>query len=520
MNTSTILLINPPVVRPCEAPAGIARLLGTLKSHGVNCRVLDANLEGLLHLLDHRGEPKDTWSKRAVRNRASNLSALRGINLYQKKDRYSRSVREINRVLAEAGRPRGVRIGLGNYEDPSHSPLRSADLIEAAEHPEENPFYPYFMERLTALFEDGEPSLVGVSLNYLSQAFPAFSLIGVARKLCPKARYVLGGGLVTSWLSNPGWANSFCGLVDDMIAGPGEDPLLAMAGMTPPGSHAAPEYTPFRTLPYLSPGLVLPYSTSKGCWWGRCTFCPEKAEGNPYSALPAHTILSEIEHLAVSENPALIHFLDNAMSPALLAALADHPPGIPWYGFARITRHLTDPSFCRELKRAGCVMLKIGLESGDQGVLDSLDKGIDLGEASSALRTLKETGIGTYVYLLFGTPAEGPEEAHHTLDFVKQHHAYIDFLNLAIFNLPAYGPDAAELDTQEFYHGDLTLYRQFRHPDGWDRGRVRRFLDGEFRKNPVVREIILRDPPVFTSNHAPFFLMADREKTSVERKSW
>jgi hypothetical protein len=48
-----MLLINPPVVRPCEAPAGIARLLGTLKSHGVSCRALDANLEGLLHLLDH-----------------------------------------------------------------------------------------------------------------------------------------------------------------------------------------------------------------------------------------------------------------------------------------------------------------------------------------------------------------------------------------------------------------------------------------------------------------------------------
>ena len=516
----TMLLINPPVVRPCEAPAGIARLLGTLKSHGVSCRVLDANLEGLLHLLDHPGEPKDTWSKRAVRNRASNLSALRGINLYQGKDRYSRSVREINRVLGEAGYSRGVRIGLANYEDPSRSPLRSADLIEAAEQPEKNPFYPYFMERLTALFEDGAPSLVGISLNYLSQALPAFSLIGLARKLCLKARYVLGGGLVTSWLSNPEWANPFGGLVDDMIAGPGEGPLLAMAGITPPGSHAAPDYTPFHTLPYLSPGLVLPYSTSNGCWWGRCTFCPEKAEGNAYSALPAPMILSEIDRLAVSERPCLIHFLDNAMSPALLAALADHPPGIPWYGFARITRHLTDPSFCRELKRAGCVMLKIGLESGDQGVLDSLDKGIDLGEATSALRTLKEAGIGTYVYLLFGTPAEREREAKRTLEYVIQNHECIDYMNIALFNMPAYGPDTAGLDTQEFYHGDLTLYRQFRHPEGWDRGRVRRFLDGEFRKNPAVREIILRDPPVFTSNHAPFFLMADRGKTGMERKSW
>ena len=58
--------------------------------------------------------------------------------------------------------------------------------------------------------------------------------------------------------------------------------------------------------------------------------------------------------------------------------LADHPPGVPWYGFVRITRHLTDLDFCMALKRSGCVMLKLGLESGDQRVLDGLQKGINL----------------------------------------------------------------------------------------------------------------------------------------------
>ncbi|MBW2675780.1 MAG: hypothetical protein JRD89_20630 [Deltaproteobacteria bacterium] len=121
---------------------------------------------------------------------------------------------------------------------------------------------------------------------------------------------------------------------------------------------------------------------------------------------------------------------------------------------------------------------------------------------------MKEAGIGTYIYLLFGTPAETLGGARNTLDYVVRHHEYIDYLNLAIFNMPAYGPDAAQLDTKDFYAGDLTLYRQFRHPGGWDRGQVRRFLNGEFRKDPAVRGIVLRDPPVFTSNHASFFLMS------------
>ncbi len=79
----------------------------------------------------------------------------------------------------------------------------------------------------------------------------------------------------------------------------------------------------------------------------------------------------------------LVHFLDNALSPALLKTLSKQSPGAPWYGFARIIKDLEDPDFCEALKRSGCRMLKLGLESGDQVVLDSLCKGIDLASASS-----------------------------------------------------------------------------------------------------------------------------------------
>ena len=43
-----MILIYPPVAKPGEPPAGIAKLCGALNHHGVGYRVLDANLEGLL----------------------------------------------------------------------------------------------------------------------------------------------------------------------------------------------------------------------------------------------------------------------------------------------------------------------------------------------------------------------------------------------------------------------------------------------------------------------------------------
>ena len=72
-------------------------------------------------------------------------------------------------------------------------------------------------------------------------------------------------------------------------------------------------------------------------------------------------------------------------------------------------------------------------------------------------------------------------------------------------SFPKMVENAANLETVESYAGDLSLYRDFVHPRGWNRDRVRRFLDGTFKKERAVRTILNADPPFFTSNHAPFF---------------
>jgi hypothetical protein len=81
-------------------------------------------------------------------------------------------------------------------------------------------------------------------------------------------------------------------------------------------------------------------------------------------------------------------------------------------------------------------MLKLGIESGSQAVLDSMDKGTTVEGASRVLRSLHAAGISAFVYLLFGTPAEGPEEAEKTLEFAAARADSIGFFNLAVFNLP------------------------------------------------------------------------------------
>ena len=150
-------------------------------------------------------------------------------------------------------------------------------------------------------------------------------------------------------------------------------------------------------------------------------------------------------------------------------------------------------------------MLQIGLESGSQKVLDGFCKGIDLTIAQKVLENLKRAGIATYVYLLFGTPWETESDAQKTLDFTVKNSEAITFLNLAIFNLPAFGPQTDLLDTEPLDAGDMFLYRRFEHPAGWHRPLIRKFLENRFRRHPAIAPILRKDPPVFTSSHAPFF---------------
>jgi radical SAM superfamily enzyme YgiQ (UPF0313 family) len=499
-----VLLIFSPVAKPSEPPAGIAMLSGALTAHNVAHTLLDANLEGLLDLLKKPFTPADTWARRACRNLSRNLSSLRSWAVYRNIDAYKRAVLNINHLLTIAGSDR-QRISLADYQDDHLSPVKSKDLLYTAEHPAENPFYTYFSKRLPAIINRDKTRVVGFSLNYLSQALTTFAMIGFLKKEFPDITIILGGSLVTSWLRGKQREGLFNGLVDHWVAGPGEHQLLALLHKKrDQETHFRPCYDTLPIENYLSPGPVLPYRSSIGCYWGKCSFCPEKAEGTSYKPIPPEKAAIDLRHLVTQMKPVLIHLVDNAISPALMQSICDQPPGAPWYGFARITDHLTDAGFCMSLRQSGCVMLKLGLESGNQDVLDALNKGIDLETASLALQNLKKAGIATYVYLLFGTPAETHTAAQHTLNFVASHAKEIGFMNIAIFNLPLNSPEAAGLETTGFYEGDLSLYTDFRHPHGWDRRMVREFLDSEFRRHPAIRPILKNHPPLFTSNHAPF----------------
>jgi hypothetical protein len=337
-------------------------LSGALTAHNVAHTLLDANLEGMLSLLKKPFTPVETWTRRAFRNLSRNLTSLRSWSAYQNIDTYKRAVLDINHLLTIAGGD-GVRISLADYNDAHLSPVKSQDLFYAAGHPEENPFFEYFSKRLGQIIKRDKTTVAGFSLNYLSQALTTFAMIGMLKREFPDVTIILGGSLVTSWLRGSHREGLFKGLVDHCVSGPGEDQLLSLLHKKPNQElHVVPCYDSLPISDYLAPGLILSYRSSIGCYWGKCSFCPEKTEKTFYKQIPPERAMIDLRNLVSTMEPALVHLVDNAVSPALMQAICDKPPGAAWYGFARITEHLTDPAFCLALKQSGCLMLKLGLD--------------------------------------------------------------------------------------------------------------------------------------------------------------
>ncbi|KPA13342.1 radical SAM protein [Candidatus Magnetomorum sp. HK-1] len=502
--TPPFILIHPPVSKPCEPPAGLASIAGALRANQISCEVIDLNIEGLYYIIKKRPPViQDTWTRRAFKNVHKHLLQLRNNSIYKHPASYINAVKDINRVLEFFSTDHSVRISLSNYHDSRLSPIKSKDLFNAMQYPEKNPFFDHWKNRLEQIFHRGS-SGVGISINYLSQALCGFALTGFIRQLRPDIKIWIGGGLISSWLCRPEQLKKFYLPNITFVSGPGEPHLLNYFNAKKTFNFPIPNYDDVYQNQYLSPGFVLPYSTSRGCYWKKCAFCPECSEQSPYFPTPVERVNDHLRDLIKLYNPSIIHFLDNALSPKFFYQLIQKPPGVPWYGFSRITKHLTNMEFCKALKKSGCVMLKLGIESGDDAVLSQMKKGINISMAQKALKIVHQSGIGTYVYFLLGTPYENKKSAEKTRTFIYQNKEFIDFLNLAIFNLPIDSIEASQLKTQAFYDGDLSLYLNFEHPFALDRSTIRKFLIKKVKSNPDISPIIKRNPLFFTSNHAPF----------------
>jgi len=182
---------------------------------------------------------------------------------------------------------------------------------------------------------------------------------------------------------------------------------------------------------YRDAGKLFPFLTllsGRGCY-GRCTFCqlPQVMNGRHYRARSVENVLAEIDHdLGLFPGLKEIMFEDDTFVmkanrerlAQLCEALIRRDWPLSWSANARVD--LNDPDILRLIKRSGCRMLCVGFEFGDQGILDTVHKGITLDDMFTFAENAHRARIRVHGCFMFGGPGETPETARKTIDLARR----------------------------------------------------------------------------------------------------
>lgn len=524
-------MIVPPVAKACEPLLGGYSLAPALRLRGEMCTVIDGNLGWFENQLERIGpevlqEPEgkpvaalpvsEKRYQRALR-RIRRGNPLRNPATFQNRDRYGQAVEHLQAALhISSGVSPDEEPGLADFRVSGLRPVRRQDLITYASRPD-SVFDDYLHRSLLPEIAELNPRMVGISLTFLHQMFPAVRIAKALKERHPHLRMLAGGALVDCWPQADRRLAPFHLFDEVFSSSPVDRPRWqSRLGLLPPALHGRGFFVDPKDFPrksFFSPERIVPLAFGMGCAWGRCTFCPDylKLPYRPAGEVPGIPFLEEM----VRDNSSLvIHITDSCVPPRFLDLLAqvviERGWPVRWYAFVRLSEALLKPGRLERWAEGGCGLLQFGLESASPALLEVMQKGISVPVAGEILRKSAGLGIRNYVYLLFGFPGETRLHQEQTLDFVIRHQGSVHYLNNAIFSLPKNSPLAAnparfgirELRPMAGEDSDLSLYLDFLDESGSARRRARQFLQETFLPESAVRRLVHALPPVFKSNHA------------------
>jgi anaerobic magnesium-protoporphyrin IX monomethyl ester cyclase len=171
--------------------------------------------------------------------------------------------------------------------------------------------------------------------------------------------------------------------------------------------------------------LSLPIVTSRGCPYN-CSFCYKGVFGRRWRFRSPENILSEIEYLIKNFNIGEFSIVDDnfTLVPERAIKFCKLLINKKWNLKWRCTNGIRADSVSEKLlyymKKAGCYLIAFGVETGDEKILEGINKGETLGQIKRAFRIAKKTGIETYGFFIFGNLGENKETMQKTINFAKR----------------------------------------------------------------------------------------------------
>lgn len=163
--------------------------------------------------------------------------------------------------------------------------------------------------------------------------------------------------------------------------------------------------------------------SSRGCPF-KCTFCAKEVGGLNWRARSPEDILIEMVELRDNYNIRGFVFNDDTFVVNrkrvldFCSLLEKELPDAVWYCNGRV--NLMDEEMIRAMAKSGCVGLAYGIESGNQGILDSVKKQITIEQVERIVALTRKYGIHVTGYFMLGILGDTKQTIQETLDFAEK----------------------------------------------------------------------------------------------------
>jgi len=184
--------------------------------------------------------------------------------------------------------------------------------------------------------------------------------------------------------------------------------------------------------------------TGRGCPYS-CNFCASsKMHGSKVRFNCADAVVEEFLYLRDQFGVEMVNVLDDTFildkQRVFEICQGLKEQGIKWFCLTRVDR--VDKALLLEMKKAGCLSVAIGFETGSDRLLKLMNKKVTVAQARACVETVSSAGLMINGQLIVGLPTESMKDIELTAKFIKDN-PEVDTFGLHMFQ-PFPGSDVWE----------------------------------------------------------------------------
>ncbi len=168
--------------------------------------------------------------------------------------------------------------------------------------------------------------------------------------------------------------------------------------------------------------MAHPVSGGRGCP-NKCIFCAAgHLSGHTYRFRSAKSVIQEVKYVYDTFGITYFFFTDDTFTVEkertfqICEEIKKEGLDITWSCEARV--NTVSKEMLQKMKETGCIGMQFGVESGVQKILNSIKKGITVGQVKRAAKYVVEAGIPTLTCsFMIGHPEDTVETVQETFDF-------------------------------------------------------------------------------------------------------